>query len=325
MIKLDIDDEIIREVNLHTHAPSQMQDEVAKVKANIKRKEQTTTDTPQHILWAELRNTSQDAAANIPSTSTLRRNIRKAWEDNNVPHNPVTREDIAVLPEQYQNTVVGEPFVIYDSGVGDQEQIFIFSSEIWLQLLRESEHWYTDGTFKVCPEIFYQLYTIHGQRNGQIFPVFCLLPNKTLATYRRMLQQVFDRVGDNWLQDVLVDFERAVINAFHLIDETIDMKGCFYHLSSNIWKKVQHSGLQQRYSEDQEFALHTRMLSAVAFMPPDNVIAGFEELSDMIRDTYQGAMDELLDYFEETYIGRYRRNAERRTPLFALNLSNMFH
>ena len=158
MIKLDIDDEIIREVNLHTHAPSQMQDEVAKVKANIKRKEQTTTDTPQHILWAELRNTSQDAAANIPSTSTLRRNIRKAWEDNNVPHNPVTREDIAVLPEQYQNTVVGEPFVIYDSGVGDQEQIFIFSSEIWLQLLRESKHWYTDGTFKVCPEILPTLY-----------------------------------------------------------------------------------------------------------------------------------------------------------------------
>ena len=214
MIKLDIDDEIIREVNLHTHAPSQMQDEVTKVKANIKRKEQTTTDTPQHILGAELKNTSQDAAANIPSTSTLRRNIRKAWEDNNVPHNPVTREDIAVLPEQYQNTVVGEPFVIYDSGVGDQEQIFIFSSEIWLQLLRESEHWYTDGTFKFCPEIFYQLYTIHGQRNGQFFPVFCLLPNKTLATYRRMLQQVFDRVGDNRLQDVLVDFERAVINAF---------------------------------------------------------------------------------------------------------------
>ena len=89
------------------------------------------------------------------------------------------------------------------------------------------------------------------------------------------------------------------------------MKGCFYHLSSNIWKKVQHFGLQQRYNEDQEFALHTRMLCAVAFMPPDNAIAGFEELSDLIRDTYLGEMDDLLDYFEETYIGRYRRNAER--------------
>ena len=38
MIKLDIDDEIIGEVNLYTHAPSQSQVEVAKVKANTKRK-----------------------------------------------------------------------------------------------------------------------------------------------------------------------------------------------------------------------------------------------------------------------------------------------
>ena len=71
MIKLDIDDEIIGEVNLYTLAPSQSQVEVAKVKANIKRKAQTTTDTPQQIIGAELRNISEDAAANIPSTSTL--------------------------------------------------------------------------------------------------------------------------------------------------------------------------------------------------------------------------------------------------------------
>ena len=67
------------------------------------------------------------------------------------------------------------------------------------------------------------------------------------------------------------------------------------------------------------------MLCAVAFMPPDNVIASFEELSDLISDTYQGKIDDLLDYFKETYIGRYRRNAERRRPLFALNLWNIFH
>ena len=82
------------------------------------------------------------------------------------------------------------------------------------------------------------------------------------------------------------------------------MKGCLYHLSSNIWKKVQDFGLQQRYNEDQEFALHIRMPCAFAFMPPDNVIAGFEELSDLIRDTYKDEMNDLLDYFEESYMGQ---------------------
>ena len=90
-------------------------------------------------------------------------------------------------------------------------------------------------------------------------------------------------------------------------------------------KKIQHFGLQERHKEGKEFALHTRMLCAVVFLPPDNVIAGFEELFDLIRDTDQGEVDDLLDYFEETYTGRYHRNTERWPPLFALNLWNMFH
>ena len=53
------------------------------------------------------------------------------------PHNPATRE---VIPEQYQNTVAGEPFLTYDSSVGDEERMFIFASETEFQLLRESEY-----------------------------------------------------------------------------------------------------------------------------------------------------------------------------------------
>ena len=44
----------------------------------------------------------------------------KNRQDNDVPHSLVTRENISVLPEQHQNIVAGEPFLIYDSGVGDQ-------------------------------------------------------------------------------------------------------------------------------------------------------------------------------------------------------------
>ena len=67
------------------------------------------------------------------------------------------------------------------------------------------------------------------------------------------------------------------------------------------------------------------MFSAVAFMPPDNVIASFEELFDLISGTYQGQVDNPLDYFQEAYIGRYRRNVESRTTLFSLDLWNMLH
>ena len=35
--------------------------------------------------------------------------------------------------------------------------------------------------------------------------------------------------------------------------------------------------------------------------------------------------DDLLDYFEDTYIGRYRLNAPRRPPMFPSALWNMYH
>ena len=63
------------------------------------------------------------------------------------------------------------------------------------------------------------------------------------------------------------------------------------------------------------------MLVALAFLPGGHVIEGFEELVDTIRILY----DDLLQYFEDAYIGRYRRNAPRCSPLFANNLWNMFN
>ena len=39
-----------------------------------------------------------------------------------------------------------------------------------LSLLGESQSWYVDGTFKVVPEQFFQLYTLHAQKGGVIIP-----------------------------------------------------------------------------------------------------------------------------------------------------------
>ena len=67
------------------------------------------------------------------------------------------------------------------------------------------------------------------------------------------------------------------------------------------------------------------MLPALAFLPAGDVIEGFEELVDTIRVLCNDVADDLLQYFEDTYIGRYRRNAPRRPPLFAINPWNMFN
>ena len=176
---------------------------------------------------------------------------------------------------------------------------------------------------KVCPPLFFQLYTVHAQNNGRILPcIFGLLPNKFQAPSTEFFVQVRNLAilhGDG-PNAILFDFERAAINAASEEFPQADMKGCFFHLSSNLWKHIQRFGLQGRYQNDDVFALHLRMLAALAFIPPSTVIEAFGELVDVIR-----FIDQFIDYFEDTYIGRFRRNAPRRQPMFSMELWNIFH
>ena len=174
---------------------------------------------------------------------------------------------------------------MFDSGVGDRERIFIFASQQGLHVLANTDHWYGDGTLKLCPQIFYQIYTIHAQINNQIFPIiFGLLPNKTENTYNRFFSEVCNVVRNlgHDPTDILIDFEIAAINAIRTQIPLIQVYGCFFHLCSNIWKHIQDSGLQGRYIAEVDFALHLRMIGALAFVPPNDVVASFDELVDEI-------------------------------------------
>ena len=190
-VHLSASGEFLRIVNKHTHPSVPTQCKITKVRDGIKRRADITQDTTQQMLAAEMQGVSENAAVNMPSLDNIRRNIRYQRQDNPLS-NPLHRNDIpAMLTHEYQVTSMEEPFLLLDSGVDDPERFFIFGTNRGLQLLGQSQHWYADGTFKVCPQVFFQVYTIHAQVNGQVLPcVFSLLPNKVERTYdyfRRLL------------------------------------------------------------------------------------------------------------------------------------------
>ena len=67
------------------------------------------------------------------------------------------------------------------------------------------------------------------------------------------------------------------------------------------------------------------MIPAFAFIPPNDVVDAFERLIEVIRNQYGDETDGVLDYFEDTYIGRFRRNAAPAKPVFPIQMWNMFH
>ena len=181
---------LLERINNHAHAPSETKCEIAKVRPNIKRRATETQDPAQVILGIEFGGISEAAALNLPALRLIRRNIRLQRQANQQLPITANREDVHEIPLQYQRSYANEQFLIFDSGQGDADRISIFGTNQSLQLLSQSQSWFGDGTFKVCPQIFFQICTIHAQINGRVLPcIYTLLPKKTKENYTRLLRR----------------------------------------------------------------------------------------------------------------------------------------
>ncbi len=90
--------------------------------------------------------------------------------------------------------------------------------------------WLIDGTFKMCPPQFTQVYTIHGMYMGQVVPfVYCFLPSKKEKHYVQMFEAIRG-AGDPAY--IVCDFEIAAIKACKSVyNISTSMYGCLFHLS----------------------------------------------------------------------------------------------
>ena len=55
---------------------------------------------------------------------------------------------------------------------------------------------------------------------------------------------------------MLFDFDLTAVNTFSGAFSGVDVSGCFFHFSSNIWERIQAVGLQHSYNYDPEYGGH---------------------------------------------------------------------
>jgi hypothetical protein len=116
----------------------------------------------------------------------------------------------------------------------------------------------------------------------------------------------------------MADFERACLNACSTVFPAARLVGCLFHLGQCLWRRVQEEQLTVRYRDDEVFRLNVKMLLALSFVPRAHVIGAYEDLVETFDDT----MTPIVDYWEDNYIGRLRRN-RRANPRFAIDLWNV--
>lgn len=135
-----------------------------------------------------------------------------------------------------------------------EDRILIFAIDEQFDILQDTEDFLVDGTFKVVPEIFYQLFIIHGVFRDHVIPlIYALLRRKDAATYQRLINEILN-MAPRWSpRSVMLDFEQASLGVFLATFPNVSLSGCYFHLRQNIHRKLQVtktslSLINQKYS-----------------------------------------------------------------------------
>ena len=134
-------DAFLSQTTTHTHAPNPDRISAIELNNQIKTRAAMSDEPSSAILHSALRTFPLSAAGAIPRTDIILQTIRRQRATTMVGSD-------GVLPEHLKTTDRGEAFVLYQ----DAEMI-IFTTENNLSVLKQSKHWFADGTFRVSNQL----------------------------------------------------------------------------------------------------------------------------------------------------------------------------
>jgi len=184
-----------------------------------------------------------------------------------------------------------------------------------LTLLQQNDHWFIDGTFKVAPTLFTQVFTIHALINNSAYPlVYVLLPNKTEHGYELVMQKILELQPGLNPASIMVDFEKTSLNACATVFPGAGLAGCFFHLGQCLWRKVQECHLAEAYRDNENVRMYVKMLSALSFVPVEDVPDAFDEMVE----SGPPELTPINDYWEDNTWEDVEETVEqiRDFPLF---------
>lgn len=150
----------------HLHEPDARKIAKKSVMTKLKTLSKTKATTRQ-VMSESMQNVKDASKAIIPGPRDLIRAINRYRQDSDAPKNPKNLSEL-YFPEKYCKTESGKNFILHDTGPTDESydmRIVMFGTEDNLKFLATCTEIYMDGTFKVVPPLFSQLYTIHGKSN----------------------------------------------------------------------------------------------------------------------------------------------------------------
>jgi FLYWCH zinc finger domain len=328
-VKTHHDYTIISTKNEHNHAANPVDVAVEEKKEELRKKAVGSTDAPHKIISEASIGVSEAVAIQMPTIQSQKRTINKQRQvASNAPI--VTNLEELVIPEYFKflgGDESAEKNLLYDGSIENMEnsRVLIFATQQTLQILADSATWYADGTEKMCPAPFSQVYTIHADHEGHVIPVvYSLLSGKLTKIYNHFFAELLQLKPGMKPERLLIDFERAVMAAARkTLNKDIDILCCYVHFARIVWRKAETFKIAQHYNEREEVQGRIKKIIALAYLPVGLVTRGFELL---LKEEFANCPPEVEDFlaaFESEFIGQKSLRGDKRlNATFPIQLWN---
>uniref|UniRef100_A0A914CWH1 MULE transposase domain-containing protein n=1 Tax=Acrobeloides nanus TaxID=290746 RepID=A0A914CWH1_9BILA len=240
---------------------------------------------------------------------------KKRWLHANRMGNPSSLEELS-LDYMRQYVDLNGEFIFRDY-VNDTTDMLIFGTDSNREILRSCEVWAIYGTIKDIPfpHVFKRMHVVMGLVRGKFIPLlFILMAKHRTKDFVRLFEElpITDR-----LKTIIVDFKMAQIKALQICFEDmqleIKIKGCRFHFSQALNKKLKKMGVLQEFLEKGQAYYLLRPFYLLPFVPYDDVISAFLQCK---RSLARSNLADFPRYMEKMWIGKVLENGNMKKPVY---------
>ncbi|CAF1635721.1 unnamed protein product, partial [Adineta ricciae] len=255
-------------------------------------------------------NLTTDEKRHMPLPSQIESGIHKLRRKA-VP--PIPHDQKFIMPSVYLETYSKEPFLIYDKRKNQYGgRLMIFSSPEQLNVLSHSDILFADGTFRVSPLLFEQLYVLLAiQHEGAVPVCFILTSNRRHDTYEGIfhcLKRIASKQGVVLKpKTIICDLEKAFMKAVTSeLPETV-VTGCWFHHCQSCYRNIQQLGLMKIYNFDAEARHFLRAVMGLALLSIDHIYEGLYALKEKMEGHDQhDHLNPFINYFQNEWIDHFK-------------------
>lgn len=251
----------------------------------------------------------------MPSFDSMKSSINRKKQNIN-PVEAQNARDL-IIDENWKITDIEvEKFLQIDEIIDGQRVLVFYKKTFVEDVLTHIDKpiMFVDGTFKSSAKMFKQSFTIHFTIQDHGVPaIYCLLEDKKESTYQSLFTLIKSALDLTKIETVMVDFEIAIHNALRNVFPNIKVKGCWFHFTQAIMKKVRKMGLMAKYNKNAKFKSLVQNLFDLVLVPITEISSLFKKIKNSMMKldeedkVYQVKLNGFLNYCSSTWFNENSR------------------